>query len=388
MYLAVVYLVFLFHIPERVLNQFHIVLQLVTAKIATLLLSLVGMPVFLSEKFIELPHITLEVADACTGENHIIALVALSVPIAFMTQKNSWRKLAFIILSFFLGLFVNGLRVALIGIWTTFTDGNFQHGPFNLFYLSFILFFGLVVLVIIGFITRRKSKDGQHHSKASNLKREDINLDIGKEIKTAVFTAVGILAATAIFAHSYKVKPVELKNSLASFPTTIEHWHGHEVEDLHWPFKHISGDEHIQRVYQNSTNQEVGLYIGYYNKQEQGKELATVLLNWLYPNAVSETVKTDKEVITINKTSEPLRKGAEIRYYFWYDLDGDVAVNHYQVKLKTMINAILKRKTNGALIVVATKKNPLYGSTADTDTAEKNFIKSLLPILDVYLKTS
>jgi EpsI family protein len=345
------------------------------------------MSVYLSEQFIELPHITLEVADSCSGENHIIALVALAIPIALMTQKNSWRKATFIMLGFILGLLLNGLRVALIGIWTKFTNGNFHHGPFDVFYLSFILFFGLVLLIIIGLITREKSIGYHCGSKETELKHLGNSPVARKSSKTAFFAAVIILAVTGILVHSYRIKPSELQRSLASFPKTIEHWQSTEIEDQNWPFKNLSGDEQIRRVYRNSENHEIGLFIGYYRKQEQDKELATVLLNWLYPNAVLETIKTDKESITINRTFDSLRNGGEIRYYFWYNLDGSVAINHYQVKLMTMINAIMKRKTNGAMIVIAAKKIPNYGETSSTDATEINFIKSFLPILDIYLKT-
>ena len=140
------YLCFMFSFFEELLGSFSLTLQRLTAQLSAILLKLFGMPVFVSGEYIQLPHITLEVAKVCNGVNHIIALVALSIPVAVKSFTTTPRRVALVVIAFLTGLFANGVRVALIGWWTIDHHQDSIHGPFEFLYVSFILFFGLLII--------------------------------------------------------------------------------------------------------------------------------------------------------------------------------------------------------------------------------------------------
>ena len=83
------------------MDGFSIYFQLAASWIAYNLLHLTGITALRSAQFIELPNITLEVARACNGINHIMALVSLSIPLAFWS-RHTWQKKIILIISAFL----------------------------------------------------------------------------------------------------------------------------------------------------------------------------------------------------------------------------------------------------------------------------------------------
>lgn len=114
------YLIFMFPVFSELMGNFSIYLQQTTAMIAAYLLKSIGMPVLRTAQFIELPHISLEVAQACNGINHIMALVVLSVPLAIVSHSSLFKKGLIVLIALMIGIMANGLRVALIGIWSAY----------------------------------------------------------------------------------------------------------------------------------------------------------------------------------------------------------------------------------------------------------------------------
>jgi len=105
------------------------------------------MPVVLTQHFLELPHIQLDVVRECSGINHIIALMSLAIPLAYFSDIPRIVRPLLVAFSFFLGIFLNGLRVAMIGLWSV--NHKDLHGPVSTLFTSSIFFAGLVVLLLI-----------------------------------------------------------------------------------------------------------------------------------------------------------------------------------------------------------------------------------------------
>ena len=264
LFIPVGYLLLMFSLIEELLGNISIYFQNATAWIAAHLLDAFGMPVFLSNRFIELPHITLEVAKVCNGINHIVALVALAIPLAIMRQRSTWQKILYILFAFIIGLFANGLRVALIGIWTLYNKNPESiHGPFELLYVSFILVFGLALLIIPGLFARRKVADKTINKVEQSVKPTGANHPNRLPLLPLVVASI-ILFLVGSYIHTYKPVPVYLARPLESFPKLIDQWQGRDVNDKDWPFKNHSADEKLKRIYQDGSKYNIGLYIAYY----------------------------------------------------------------------------------------------------------------------------
>lgn len=387
--IPVSYLAFMFSIFEEVLGNFSIGLQLITAKVASILLELSGMPVFLDREYIQLPHIILEVAKVCSGIHHIIALVALAIPIAVKAYTSVVRRVALVLMAFLTGLLANGLRVALIGWWTVNHKEETIHGPFEFLYVSFILICGLIIVGSISFYSRSKEKE--EHKKSHDSKTlVFIQSYMGSKTIFPI-SLVCILLLIVIGFESYvgnnKVPP---NLPLSEFPRFIHQWRSEEVDDDAWPFKNLTGDRMLKRIYFNQdTGDKLGLLIVYYDNQKQDKELINQRLMWLHLKDKEIAIEINNSQIKINTGSprgleSQTYIGDKRHFFFWYFINGKILTDPYSVKLETFISAITKGATNAALVVFSTENQDGYPIESD-QTIE--FIKFAIPYVLKICKT-
>ncbi len=198
------------------------------------------------------------------------------------------------------------------------------------------------------------------------------------------FLATLILIATAILYHLYPVSSVPLQIPLASFPQSVGAWRGGEIPpDPESP--HINGaDEELLRTYQDPTNRTVTLYIAYFQSQQQKKKLVSYAAKDLH-RGVHEVEVPNGSLIPSRVNHVILGKSNK-RWttLHWYDLNGRIVTSRSTARIYTLLDALLRRRTNGALILVSRE----LGSGDDpaaVRAVQEAFVQSLMPILRGYL---
>ncbi|MCB2187407.1 MAG: exosortase [Deltaproteobacteria bacterium] len=91
-------------------------LRLLAARLAAWGIRLVGIPVFREGNVLELPGVTLDVIDACSGIRSLVSLVAAGAILAYLMLPNRWSKVLVVALVLPVAVLTNGLRVALTGV--------------------------------------------------------------------------------------------------------------------------------------------------------------------------------------------------------------------------------------------------------------------------------
>lgn len=354
LWVPIVYLLFMFPIFSEALESISIHLQNAAAWIAFNLLDLGGITVSRDSQFLRLPNITLEVARECNGINHIMALVSLAVPLAYWTQRTLVKRAVLIIAAFAAGVIANGLRVAIIGFLSVYNPGGPVHGPYDLFYVSFIFFFGMIVISALALLmSRGEAKTDEAAVEPSTTSRQHGSGQRG--LKHLVAAAL-ILAASGAYLFSYKAEPVALQYPLAFFPYRVGDWTGQDSPLSEEPFTYFSADAEVKRVYRDGFAGEASVYIGYFKSQAQDREIVNYRFDPLQAGAVPVKVQIDgagELTITVQE-----KKGR--RAYFWYDIDGRIATDRYRAKMMTLINSLTKRRSNAAIIVIVTgDKTPI-----------------------------
>ena len=146
--LPLAYLILMVPILDEFIENIHWPFQLLSAKMGCTLFKIFGFPVFQNANYIQLPNITLEVAEACSGIRYLISIIAIAIPLAYLTQRSWRRKIILTISAVIIGIMTNGLRVTLIGIWAYYYTGYPIHGPFHIFQGICVSVVGFVFLFI------------------------------------------------------------------------------------------------------------------------------------------------------------------------------------------------------------------------------------------------
>ena len=377
LFIPLSYLIFIFPVFSEIFGNFSIYLQQITALIGANLLKISGMPVLLSAQYIELPHIILEVAQACNGINHIMALVALSIPLAILSHHTLAKRLFLVLIAFMIGIFANGLRVTSIGLWTAYKKSGPLHGPHDIFYVSFIFFFGMGLLFIINQLLRRRVSKP---SKINNIPKPEGSLSFYSQPKKLKFLppllAFLIFISSISYLYSFQPVPVYLKRPLKDFPLVIKEWHGQDNQSVS-NFLKIKADEELNRVYQNHSKDKIELYIRYFSFQNKGRSVTDYRFNLPEYQRQTLQVPIGNEFLKINKVLVPKRSNQKV-IYFWYEINGETINHHYKVKLANFLEALFSRQNNGAFIMMV---SDIDGNNSFSEENNLKFIQSLLPII-------
>ncbi len=117
------YLLFMIPLPYIVMNSIAIRLRLIDATVTFKALHSLGMPIFQDGANLELPNISLSVADLCTGILSLVAIMTLSVFYAYMTQRHIVSRLALVFISIPVAVVSNMFRL-IMTVWLAYIYGQ------------------------------------------------------------------------------------------------------------------------------------------------------------------------------------------------------------------------------------------------------------------------
>jgi EpsI family protein len=127
----------------------------------------------------------------------------------------------------------------------------------------------------------------------------------------------------------------------------------------------------------------VRLYIGYHRSQREGKELAGAAGHALHAVATPVTVRVGSEAVRLAEVTQDLQDRARGVVY-WYDLNGRVFGNLYLAKGYTAWDALTRRRTNGAVVMVGWESNGRADAQASRMKAAA-FAEQILPLLPTFI---
>ncbi len=378
------YLNFLFPIFDKILAGYSTYFERTAAFLGSLFLKLVGIPLIQQGQIIELPHIVLKVGQACNGINHIIALVALVIFWGYLRNFSLFNMGLSIVIAAAAGILANGLRVGLIGLWTKYFGTESFHGPFDIFYSTFVFLAGIIILVLILPKLQRKEaiKTIQEPvARTAGLEDEGV---VKKRMTWASGFAFVVLVPSLLMLSFIRPAVVTVDRDLLGFPLTVAGWQGEDVARLGEPFEQAADyDSVLRRVYRDSQGNDVNLFIGYLNSQRKNREIHQT------PKAIQLEYASNMEVgagtsAAFNVRGVEYHSGSATRKaVYFYHVNGRIIGSRYMAKIASMLYGIIHQKTDAAIIMVSFRKD---GGTGSTDeNAVKNFVVELIPAVRIFM---
>lgn len=382
--LPLTYLIFMSPILNVFLDKIRWPLQLFSAKFAGIILKYVGIPAYQYRNYIELPNITLEVADVCSGVNYLISIIAIAIPIAYFTQKSWQRKTVIISSAVIIGILANVARIILIGIWTTYNIGENSHGPNHIFRGLFVSVIGFVFLFIAAWVFAETSPLSVIKSNTEKrIATSGLTVNI-QQFNKAWLIAIALLLSIGGYLFLYNPQPIPLKRNFKELPIAIGDWKLANTEYQKNLFEVHGADAEVIKVYKNTSGREIKLYIGYFESQRQDKELINYRLQGLYNNA--REIKILADSYGQIKVNEAILQNASqnLMVLYWYNINGRIIANNRRAKFITALDGLIHRQTNGAIIMV-------YANLKDSDDQNraskdmKEFVEEIIPVIHNYL---
>jgi EpsI family protein len=148
-------------------------------------------------------------------------------------------------------------------------------------------------------------------------------------------------------------------------------------------------DDYFMRNYRNSKGEVIGLYIGYFKSQGEGKGIHSPRqclpgAGWVPVNtAVYQMAVSGRNPETVPVNKFVMGKGLDRQLYlFWYHGRGRIYASEYWNKIYLIWDGLTKKRTDGALVRV---NSPVIGNTEDALKTQSDFIQLFLPLLKEYI---
>jgi exosortase len=128
-------LILMVPLPSYVVGQLTWYLQGVASSVSGRILDLIGVPVVQDGNLLRLPNYVLEVKQACSGSNSIIALVALALVIGINSGGKWWRRAVLLLAAPILAVGANVTRIVGTGLlarhWGDLVENESLHAAWG-----------------------------------------------------------------------------------------------------------------------------------------------------------------------------------------------------------------------------------------------------------------
>ena len=383
--LPILYLLLMIPVWEIFTNRLHGPFQLFSASFGSALLRVVGIPVYREGIFVHLPNQTLEVAQVCSGVNYLVAIAAVGMPLAYMARSTMARRAALVLFGVTVAVIANGVRVALIG-FTTYhglVTGDL-HGPGHVFHGMFVAIAGYVAPFLGAPRIVGTSLAGQA---TSDSPAREPRLAMGPASRRGLAVAVALILLTVTVQRVVAAGPAPRDLNADLIPLEMQGWKATANHLEASALRAVGVDEEVVRSYELPGTGRVHLYVGYYSRQRQGKELTGESAAKLHAEA------TD---IEIRLASGDRARVAELRpqaadsfrhILFWYDVNGHITGDPTDARLMTIRDVMLRRRSNGAIVAVTLEPAPGVSASAAAEVA-RGFAGVALPAVRQYLDSA
>lgn len=162
LFLPIAYLVFAITLSEQIMNELTFRLQLIASEGAYVILSL-GSAVFpygVNLKGNQLEILVggesrmMNVAEACSGMRMVVAFVALAGAVALLGAREWWQRLALLLLAVPIAVFMNIVRVGVLGFVTMY-DPDLATGDSHTLIGTLLLLPALGLYMLIAWVLNR-----------------------------------------------------------------------------------------------------------------------------------------------------------------------------------------------------------------------------------------
>jgi len=389
---------------DRAINGLQVPSQMLSGQIAVGLLHAIGVPAVQEGTSIGLPRVTLNVLRECSGVNQLIAVTAMALPAAYLFLRGAVRRVALVVVAVTVAYLSNGFRIALVGF---LGDKGFNRG--DLLHLVEGLATSVLSYVVIFAVLSVLAKKGK--SSGPDKTRPVLATGSVEPRVRLEYVVLALLLGTGGYLFGFHAADVPLRNQLRSLPDRIDDWTVDRAAEppsrssWHTPadaqgnrmttakVEEMVGrgdvvafsdvDDELVRTYRNGSGERVRLYIGYYRSQHEGKQLFGGENSALRAASSTTNIDVEPHAIEINQV-EQRRAGTSRGLLFWYDLNGRVLANMYRAKGYAIWDALTRRRSNGAVVMVAWD-GPAEDDSVGSREQAIEFVRALLPLLPRFI---
>ena len=390
-FVPVIFLLFAIPLPYFIDASLSLSLQLISSQLGAFLIRSFSIPVYLDGNLIDLGNYKLQVVDACSGLRYLFPLLSLSFLAAYLFNAPIWQRGVILLSSIPITIGMNGLRIALVGLTMDRWGPQMADGALHFFEGWIILIASALFLTLEAYLLALAS--GKRFAEVFRIPNEATKPSSPETARDyagcrmPIYVCLFMISITLLTGSliSNRSETIPGRSRFVTFPATIGDWQGRssllepQVENS------LALDDYLLSDYSKPGGKAVNLYVAYYASQRTGESPHSPLV--CIPGAGWSIVTIER---LDSASTHPInraiieRDGSRQLVYYWYDERGRSIANEYWSKWYLLLDAIVKNRSDGALIRLITPIAP-GELDRDADNRLRAFMQELLPHLRDYL---
>ncbi len=399
------YLIFMIPLPNFLYFNLSSYLQLISSSFGVGMLRLLDVSVFLEGNIIDLGSYQLQVVEACSGLRYLFPLMSFGFLVVCIYRSPLWQK-AFLFLSTIpITIFMNSLRIAVIGVtvdnWGIAAAEGFIHDFEG--WVVFMACLGILALEII-LLHKLSTNNISRSNSGSPLDKLDLSMPDWSGIKEVfaslrvgwVALVVSVLLVLCLFIKYALTDRAEYppeRASFSEFPLQINSWTGREASIDSDVLESLKLTDYFMANYLSGVGTlNVNLYIAYYGSQRKGASIHSPKgclpgggwrIESIKKVEVQDIYPSQEKRFHVNRVV--MNKGAKTHLvYYWFQQRGRNITNEYLAKWYLLWDSIAMNRTDGALVRVVAPVGE-NEKIVDLDNDLSDFLRELIPQLSEFV---
>ena len=377
-------LVFAIPIPYFLQTELTINLQLISSWVGVFIIKLFSIPVFLEGNVIDLGIIKLQVVEACAGLRYMFSLMSFGFICAYVYHVEMWKRIFVFASTIPITILMNSARIAAIGILVNRVGTDMAHGFTHSFQGVSIFAICLALLFFEMWILTKLGKQKIEFRRVFGLEYSGIDrrsTPSGKRPLTTTFIlGLILISLTSIAVSSFEQRKENIppRKQLIHFPSQLDNWTGSNQKLPNNVLATLKLSDYISADYNHLDNNiPINFYVAYYESQRKGASPHSPRV--CIPGGGWEITDISRETANLSLSGKNLRfnraiikKGSNKQLvYYWFQQRGQSISNEYLMKWFLFRDALIKNRTDGALVRLVT---PLY-PYEDVQTADNRLLQ-------------
>jgi exosortase D (VPLPA-CTERM-specific) len=363
LWMPLLILVFMIPLPAFFANTLSLRLQLLSSQLGVAVIRLAGISVYLDGNVIDLGTYKLQVAEACSGLRYLFPLMTLAFIVVYLFRVATWKRVVLFLSSVPIAVFMNSLRIGLIGISVEYWGPGMAEGVLHFFEGWVVFMISMVLLLLLAALLARVGRPGTRL-------RDALVIDLGpaparaassrtRTLPAPFLTATALTAvATALaFTLPQRVELHPVRAAFTDFPAALGSWEGQSspLEPVY--LDELKLDDYLLADYHRAADAPVNVWIAYYDSQRKGQ--STHSPRTCLPGGGWEFVTLDSrrlEGLPLQVNRAVIEHGSDrALMYYWFQQRGRVITNEYVVKWYIFWDALTRNRTDGAMVRLMTR---------------------------------
>lgn len=392
-------------LPVFLYNALSSRLQLWSSALGVGFLQVVGVTAFREGNVIDLGPVQLQVAEACSGIRYLFPLTSLALLCAYFFRDRPWKRVVLVLSALPISVFVNGLRIGIVGLLVEFYGPQAAEGFLHLFegWALFLVTLGLLLVEMWGLSrvhplpgSRGLSEQFRLYDGPRLVVRTSLPKGAASETRPFLPAYVGSLALMVPIAflswsmgERQEIPPA--RATFVDFAMQIGEWQGSPLPVEPQFISALRFDDYLLADYASADGDPITLYMAYYRSQQKGQSAHSPQScipggGWEITSHRIVDLSVDGRqglVAPVNRVLIQKDRHKQLVVY-WFKQRDRFLSSEYLVKFYLLWDALTRQRSDGALIRLSATVEP-GESEQDVENRLLGFARQIHPQLTRYI---